>query len=230
MKNNRKLYALLVLMLIVPIPSFGTAMGMIVYADSIAGKIIFGICKAWLLAVPLLWLLLIDKGTLSWSPACRGGFGIAIATGIAISAVIVAAYFLLGPIMIGDPVLIREMAAETGLSNQWAYIGGAAYWITVNSMLEEYIWRWFVVRRCEELMTTKVAIPVSALFFTIHHIVAMQIYFSWPVTIIAAFGIFIGGATWSWLYVRYNSIWPGYVSHAIVDIAIFAIGYIMIFG
>ena len=57
----------------------------------------------------------------------------------------------------------------------------------------------------------------------------MQIYCSWPVTLISALGIFIGGAAWSWCYVRYQSIWPGYLSHALVDLAVFAVGYHIIF-
>jgi membrane protease YdiL (CAAX protease family) len=70
---------------------------------------------------------------------------------------------------------------------------------------------------------------VSAICFTLHHIIAMQVYFSWLVVVIASLGVFTGGALWSWCYLRYRSIWPGYISHAIVDIAIFAIGYRLIF-
>ena len=43
-------------------------------------------------------------------------------------------------------------------------------------------------------------------------------------------GIFIGGTVWSGLYLRYRSIWPGYASHAIVDVAVFGIGWWVIFG
>jgi membrane protease YdiL (CAAX protease family) len=49
-------------------------------------------------------------------------------------------------------------------------------------------------------------------------------------TAICSAGIFIGGSVWSYMYVRYESIWPGYLSHAIVDLCIFGIGAFMIFG
>ena len=39
-----------------------------------------------------------------------------------------------------------------------------------------------------------------------------------------------GRASWGWLYLRHRSIWSGYVSHAIVDVAVFVIGYGLIFG
>ena len=66
-------------------------------------------------------------------------------------------------------------------------------------------------------------------FFTIHHIVALQNYFDPLATAICSVGIFIGGAIWSWCYIRYRSIWPGYLSHAIVDVAVFSVGYVMVF-
>ena len=92
-----------------------------------------------------------------------------------------------------------------------------------------YVWRWFVVSRLGDLLPYRGAVPVSALAFTIHHILAMSLYFNWKVVIVAALGIFIGGAVWSWCYVRYRSIWPGYLSHAIVDLAVFGLGYYIIF-
>ena len=70
----------------------------------------------------------------------------------------------------------------------------------------------------------------SAIGFTAHHVIALAAQFNWIVTVFASMGVFIGGATWSWLYKRYRSVWPGYVSHAIADIPIFVIGWQLIFG
>ena len=66
--------------------------------------------------------------------------------------------------------------------------------------------------------------------FTAHHVIVLVAQFDWPIALLGSLGVFIGGATWSWLYLRYRSIWPGYVSHAIADAAIFIIGYRLIFG
>ena len=71
---------------------------------------------------------------------------------------------------------------------------------------------------------------LSALFFTVHHVIALRVQFDWTLTVLATVGIFIGGGAWSWLYLKYRSIWPSYVSHAIVDVAIFVIGCKLIFG
>jgi hypothetical protein len=73
------------------------------------------------------------------------------------------------------------------------------------------------------------AIVASAFFFTLHHIVALATQADWRVTTIASAGVFIGGAVWSSLYLRYRSIWPGYLSHALADVPIFVIGWCLIF-
>jgi len=53
---------------------------------------------------------------------------------------------------------------------------------------------------------------------------------SLAITVLGSVGVFLGGAIWSWLYLRYRSVWPCYLSHAIADAAIFIIGYRLIFG
>jgi len=56
------------------------------------------------------------------------------------------------------------------------------------------------------------------------------VYFSWPVTSACGAGILFGGLLWSWMFIRYGTIWPGWVPHALVDAAVFGIGYVLIFG
>ena len=78
-------------------------------------------------------------------------------------------------------------------------------------------------------MSSAWAVILSATMFTLHHVLALNIYFDLHVTIIASAGVFIGGATWSCLYLYYRSIWPGWLSHAWADLAIFIIGYKLLF-
>ena len=60
-------------------------------------------------------------------------------------------------------------------------------------------------------------------------VIVLAAQFNWPIVLLGSLGVFIGGAAWSWLYLRFRSIWPGYLSHAIVDAALFIIGYWLIF-
>lgn len=216
------------LLLLVPAPGIGVLAGMVFLPDAAIGKLVFAASKFWILLVPLFWIAFVEKGGFSLSKPKQGGFGVAAGLGVLMSVLIVGTYALFGEILI-DPAGIKQMAAEVGLDNRYVYLGGAAYWILVNSVLEEYVWRWFVVKQCSAFTHKWGAIALSAGCFTIHHIIAMKVYFSWPVTLIASTGIFIGGATWSWCYLKHRSIWPGYLSHAIADAAVFAIGYILIF-
>jgi len=221
--------ALFALLMLIPAPSVGVVAGMVLWPESAVGKGIFAFSKIWLFGLPVVWYLLVDKGNWSLSPARKGGFGFGVLSGVIISGIILGAYFLLGGIFLDRAFMVEKMK-EIGLDRPVMYIGGAAYWICVNSVLEEYVWRWFVVRQCEALMKPMAAVIASAVFFTLHHAVAMHTFMPPFATVVCSLGIFIGGAVWSWMYVKYESVWPGYLSHAIVDLCIFGIGALMIFA
>ena len=193
------------------------------------GKVIFFSAKIWIVLLPLFWRFRVDREPLSWSPARHGGFGLATATGLMISLVIFCAYAVTTRLGLLDTALVAERAAKTGLNQLGLYVGGALYWITVNSLMEEFVWRWFVFRKCEALMGGRIAVAAGALAFTAHHVIALAAQFHWQITVLGSIGVFIGGVVWNLLYQRYRSIWPGYVSHAIADVAIFVIGYRLIF-
>ena len=129
-----------------------------------------------------------------------------------------------------DVELFRESAARIGLDTPTRYLAFAAYLSLVNSLVEEYVWRWFVFRKCEALVGGYPAVLLSAAFFTAHHVFALAAQMPWLVTVIASLGVFAGGAVWSWCYLRYRSIWPGYVSHVVADVAIFWIGWRLLFS
>lgn len=215
--------AILALLLLIPAPSLGTAFAMIWFPDSIFGQSIFFFFKIWLLILPLIWHVIVDKEKISWSPAQKGGWTTGWLSGFIISLIIAIFFITWGHNLI-DFSFFKQKMSDVGLTNPGSYLAGALYWIIINSILEEYIWRWFVVKKAEQIFTPHIAILISALAFTIHHIIAMQMYFSWPTVILCSTGVFIGGAIWSAIYVKYRSIWPGYLSHAIVDLCIFSIG------
>ena len=117
-----------------------------------------------------------------------------------------------------------------GLSNINLYILGMLYWIFLNSLLEEYVFRWFVTTKSVIIFGNDIAaIIFSALLFTLHHAIALHLFgFLWWQTIIASFGLLSAAAIWSWLYIRYRSIWVCWLSHAICDVAVFGLSLIHI--
>ncbi len=224
-----KRLALLGLLLLVPVPSVGVLAGVVLTPGSVLGRVVFLSGKVWLVGLPLFWYLVLEKGKVSWSRPARGGLGVGAVLGVLIGLAIGAVYWAAGEALI-ERAAVQQMAQRVGLANRYVYVAGAVYWVVVNAVLEEYVWRWFVVKECRALIGAWGAVVVSAVCFTVHHAIAMQVYFSWEVVALASAGICVGGMVWSWCYVRYGSIWPGYVSHAIVDVAVFAVGYDLIFG
>jgi membrane protease YdiL (CAAX protease family) len=225
--THRRL-ALIALLLLAPIPSFGVIMAMVVTPGPV-GKTIFTVAKVWLLVFPAAWYLLVEKGRPSWSPPRRGGLIVGAASGVAVAGIIVVGAWLLG-VQNMDLAPLRTEVQEMGLNTALPYLAGAAGWTFVNSLMEEYVYRWFVFRQCEALMNGWAAVIASAAIFTAHHVIAVSQYLDPLLTFLASAGVFAGALIWSWLYMRYRSIWPGWLSHVLADIAVFGIGWYLLFG
>jgi hypothetical protein len=222
--------ALWALGFLLPAPSLGTAAAMFWWPGQPVGVFLFAVAKIWTVLLPWWWLRFVDRQRSSWSQARRGGWGAGVVSGLLIALVVWAAYAVASRVGVLDAAMVAERAARTGLDHRGLYLAGALYWITLNSLLEEYVWRWFVFRQFEAIVGPRWAVLAAALAFTTHHVVALAGQFDTGLAIVGSVGVFTGGVTWSWLYRRYGSIWPGYVSHALVDVAVFVIGYRLIFG
>ena len=198
--------------------------------DEFTSQIFFIICKLWLLLAPAYWYLRFEKNTPSWSLPSRDGMVIGGISGIIMSIIIIVMWLLFGDTLDTES-MISELES-TGLTKIRMYIAGMIYWIFLNSLLEEYVFRWFVTIKSIELLGSENrAIILSAILFTLHHAIALHYFgFIWWQTVMASFGLLSAAAIWSWLYVRYRSVWVCWFSHAICDVAVFGIGYLIIFG
>lgn len=216
------------LLWLVPAPTVGVLAGMW-FLPGIVGQVIYLASKGWIIGLPAVWLLKVDRGRPNWVRPEAASCGIGLVLGLALSAAILGAYFLLGEAWI-DLELFRETASKNGLDTPSRYVVLAVYLCTVNALVEEYVWRWFVFRKCEALVPGWAAVLLSAFFFTVHHIFALAAQMPWRVTLLGSAGVFAGGAVWSWCFLRYRSIWPGFVSHVVADVAILWIGWRLLFG
>lgn len=232
------------LIALVPVSSVGVYMAM--WQESTAGTAVgqgvYAGAKVWILLVPAIWWFWRrgrqERALAAQSsprPRWHRGLWMGLGSGLAISAAILGGYGLFGASLL-DPATVQAAAERAGIAEPWRYLALAAYLCLVNALLEEYVWRWFVFRRCEDLLGSGsgtrlfAAVALSAAFFTAHHVLALAAQFDWRVTALGSAGVFIGGVVWSWLYLRYRTIWPGYLSHVLVDIAIFIIGWRLIFA
>jgi len=193
------------------------------------GKGLFVAAKLWIVVLPAVWWLAFDRRGPGGPPSRARGFGAAAGLGAGIAASILLVYWAARHLGLLDPATVATRAAATGLDDPRLYLLGAVYWITVNSLLEEFVWRWFVFRRFETLIGGGLAVGAAGLAFTAHHVIALAAQFTPETAALGSLGVLAGGTMWSWLYLRYRSIWPCYLSHAIADVPIFVIGYALIF-
>lgn len=232
---HAKQKAMLALVLILPVPLIGVTSSL--YLPSIQssqtgefeiGKIIWVIAKIWLLLLPVVWLLYIDKGKLSWSPTNRKGVVAGLLWSIPFAIIIYGTFWLAKSEL--DLSKSKELIEELGLSSPARFLIFASAMSLGNSLMEEYVWRWFVFSKFKLLLGVWPAIFLSAFFFTVHHIVIMWTFGSLWLVFIGSIGLFTGAIIWAWLYNRYNSIWPGWICHVAADAAIMWITWWIITG
>ena len=122
------------LALLVPAPSLGVLAGMILFPGTLLGQGLFALSKLWLFLLPVLWLKLVDRERLSLSPLRLGGMGLGCISGCGISLLILLAYVLFGQGLLDRSLFVAKMQA-VGLDAWPVYLGCAAYWILINSVL-----------------------------------------------------------------------------------------------
>ncbi len=228
-KRSAQKTALLALLLLVPAQFIGALMSHVI-APGIIGQSILFLTKIWMLALPLFWLLQVDRNSIRIPKPTQRSLLTGMAMGIVMAATILVAYWLLGRYWI-TPQQVRAKTQEIGYITPLVYLAGAVYWTLINSLLEEYVWRWFVFRKCEILLPGITAVGLSALCFTLHHTLELSVLFQdWRVVGLGSLAVFSAGAIWSACYWLYRSIWSCYISHALADSAIALIGWHLLFA
>jgi len=241
---SQKSNSVLLLLALVPAPSLGVLCGMVWFPDTAFGKLFFGATKIWMFALPLVWWWRnrsVERGLPRGN--LKHGITVSVLAGVAVFAVIVAAYALLGGHFI-DRELFADKIRSAGFGDKRVYLVLALYWVCVNSLLEEIVWRRFVTERFARLcgggvppfsqsynihFAATMPIILSALCFTLHHTLAMGVFFPVLTNLLASAGVFAGGVLFSWFYMRWKSIWPPYVAHVFADVAVFGIGWRIMF-
>ncbi|MEM8494349.1 MAG: CPBP family intramembrane glutamic endopeptidase [Planctomycetota bacterium] len=233
-RQGRKGFSWFLLLVIAPVPLLGTTLSMVWFPEAAWAKVGFGVAKVVILLAPVVWLLKIEGAKPKIPRWSNRGMVAAHVTGALIFAVIAGAYYGFAHAWI-DPSVMLEKVSQFGLDRLGLYLLGALYWCTINSLLEEYFWRWFIYERLRDVLPTSslgigLAVFVCGLLFTAHHIVALSVYFDARTTALASLGVFIGGVTWSWLYAQTRNIYAAYISHVWADVIIFWIGWQIVFG
>ena len=156
----------------------------------------------------------------------------AAALGLGMGGMILAAWFIIG-VRVIDVEEIRTTWGIFGMTDWRILLMACLYWIFLNSVLEEFVFRWFITTRAETVFgDSGVVKPIllSATVFTIHHIVILAFSVIWWVIVLGTTAIFVSGLLFSWLYLRYRSVWVVWLCHAIADIGLFIVIAIIMLG
>jgi hypothetical protein len=163
------------------------------------------------------------------------GVLLGLAFGAAVLAAILGSYyFWLQPAGLLAPAgqAIADKVTHFGVTGPAGFAVMGIFYSLVHSLLEEYYWRWFIFGRLRRLLPLPAALLLSSLAFTAHHVIVLAFYFGWrsPATVAFSLGVAVGGLVWAWIYHRSGSLLGPWLSHALADTAIFAVGYSLVRG
>jgi membrane protease YdiL (CAAX protease family) len=179
---------------------------------------------------PLLWIFVFQRHLLQRPRWTSRGIPAGILIGIVVGSAMLSLYWFVlrsSGFFVGPDEAVRAKLQGLGLTLPWKYAAVGAFYALCHSLLEEYYWRWFVFRQLKQLTTVPMAVLISSLGFMSHHVLVLATYFGWesPATWLFSAGVAVGGATWAMLYHRSQSLLAPWISHCLVDAAIFALGY-----
>ncbi len=195
-----------------------------------AKQTVYLVVKIIQFAFPAVWALLALREPLrTGHPTVRG-----LLLGVGFSLAVVAAgmtmfeFVLRGTAIFATAAeLIQHKVAAFGVTSAGKYFALAGFYSLFHSLFEEYYWRWFVFRQLRHLMSLWPAAVLSAIAFTLHHIVVLSVFFkgeTWLIALLAG-GVAVGGVFWAWLYNRSDSLFDTWPSHLLVDAGLFFLGY-----
>lgn len=223
--HHRALFALIVT---VPLASLGVLMSLLI-APGIIGQSVVVICQLWLLVFPIIWLFRVEQQPLKIPKPVQRHWIVGMMIGLLMFSIILLTYWFLAQDWINQTEVQNKVQQVVNL-NQFSFLVACIYLIVINSLVEEYLWRWFVYRRCEELVSSQASVFLSAFLFTLHHIIVLAYYFNWQVVIVGTIAVFCAGVVWAECYRKYRSIWSSYLSHAIAVMAICIVAWQVLFS
>jgi membrane protease YdiL (CAAX protease family) len=198
-------------------------------------KLVYGIGKSIQFSFPFIFSYLYLKDRFKIPSLKRKdliiGGGVAIV--LSAIAIIIFNYWVLNSniIEIVRPAIIQKLN-EANLTSKASFIAIAFFYSIIHSLMEEYYWRWFVFRNLNILLSNKVSLIISSIGFMSHHVIVIGIYFGFESIFTYIFSAVVAmyGGFWAWLYEKSGTLYGAWLSHAIIDILIFYIGYQVVFN
>ncbi len=195
---------------------------------------VYGAGKLLQFGFPLLWVLLLQASpSWPWSGWRRSGWR-GVGWGLAFGSLVFLLMWLLCRLWLqpagylaGVEQQAIQKVRDLGLDHVGTYAATAVFYALAHSLLEEYYWRWFVFGQLQTRIGRGGAIALSSVGFMAHHVILLGTFFGWrsPLGYLCSVGVAIGGAVWAWIYCESRSLLGPWLSHMLIDAAIFLIGY-----
>lgn len=185
--------------------------------------------------LPLVWVGSFERHRLRPAVPRFNGLALGLSFGLVVAALIVSVYHGLladSQVLAATPARIRDKLILFHADTPARYLLLGVFIAGIHSLLEEYYWRWFVFGELRRRIPLGPAIGLSSLAFMAHHVIVLAVYFPQSFfTAAVPFSLCVaaGGAVWAWLYQRTGTIYSSWISHLVIDVAILAVGYEMVF-
>jgi membrane protease YdiL (CAAX protease family) len=191
----------------------------------------YGIGKLIQFGFPVVWVAIIAREPIfQWRRPPISGISIGIVSGLCAFAAALGLYVLVfkpwGAFDVAQGIAQAKVSGMA-IDSIWKYCALGIFYSVFHSGMEEYYWRWFVHGRLRRLIGVPASTGISSIGFMAHHVIVLALYFgiTSPLTYFFSVAVAVGGAFWAWLYERSGTISTSWISHAIVDVVIFAIGF-----
>ena len=218
--NRNFVRACLPLLAVVPATSIGAVASTFI-APGIVGQSIAICCGMWMVIFPIYWQRVIERQPLEFNLTKSGsGLGVGIILGLGMFGIIFGSYYTIGQHWL-DIADIRARVDRMQINVPMMVFGFGTFQTLINSLIEEYVWRWFVYQKCEVLVGKRVAVWLCAFFFTLHHIILLIAYCNdLKLVAIGTIAVFLAGVIWARSFAIYRSLLPCYISHLAADLAL----------
>lgn len=219
-------------------PTFVTWVYFDLLQDSPFKMVAYPLGKGLQFAFPLVWVGWVLKqrfkhggiAQLDTQPvlSMRSSLIFGAVMGIAVAAAMWS-IFRFFPVEIVEALAAEVSGRVSGFSvdSVEKFIGLSLFYSVVHSLMEEYYFRWFVFGQLRSVVAMVPAAIISGLAFMAHHVLVLNHFFPghfrWAAFL--SLSIAIGGVIWAIQYEKSKSLLGAWLSHAIVDAGIFALGY-----
>ena len=133
--------------------------------SELQSQIFFIFAKLWIIMIPIYWIYRIEESRVSFGEINSKGMYQSIVSGILIFLSVGIIFLIFGDTL--DVDLMKQEIGGTGLLNPHIYLLGVFYWITVNSLVEELVFRQFIGDRILEFTGRE---SITVLLLSLIHI------------------------------------------------------------